>query len=39
MPAYTSVLQKPLETIFWEDDNFMKSCSKWCGSFGLSLPL
>ena len=24
MPAYTSVLQKPLETIFWEDDNFME---------------
>ena len=24
MPAYASVLQKPLGTIFWEDDNFME---------------
>lgn len=24
MPAYTTVLQKPLETISWEDDNFIE---------------
>ena len=24
MPAYTSLLQKPLDTISWEDDNFIE---------------
>lgn len=24
MPAYTTLLQKPLETISWEDDNFIE---------------
>ena len=24
MPAYTALLQKPLETISWEDDNFIE---------------
>ena len=24
MPAYTTLLQKPLEEIFWEDDNFIE---------------
>ena len=24
MPAYTALLQKPLDTISWEDDNFIE---------------
>ena len=24
MPTYTALLQKPLETVFWEDDNFIE---------------
>ena len=35
MPAYTSVLQKPLETIFWEDDNFMEELLQVVRLFGV----
>lgn len=28
MPAYTTLLQKPLETISWEDDNFIEELLK-----------